>query len=209
MGSIRPAGRITVEWSAPMAYVVGLIATDGCLSGDGRHIDFTSKDVDLIETFKKCLGLNNQIGIKQGGFGTTVYRIQFSDVKLYKWLQEIGLTSDKTKIISELDIPDEWFFDFLRGHLDGDGNIRVYQDPIYPNSQRLYTKFSSASLAHLEWLRESIWRMLNISGQIRSRTRVYKLVYAKRASVILLQAMYHDPNVPCLERKRRLVESFL
>ena len=57
-----------VEWSAAVAYAVGLIAPDGNLSPDGRHLELTSTDMDLLETFKACLGLNNRISTKYGGF---------------------------------------------------------------------------------------------------------------------------------------------
>jgi len=55
-----------VKWSPHFAYSIGLIATDGCLYNDGRHISLTSKDVELLITFKKCLGLTNKIALKGG-----------------------------------------------------------------------------------------------------------------------------------------------
>ena len=57
-----------IKWSTELAYIVGLLATDGNLSSDGRHINFTSKDVQLLKTFKKCLKLKNKIGLKNSGF---------------------------------------------------------------------------------------------------------------------------------------------
>jgi len=45
------------EWSSELAYAVGLIATDGCLGRDKSHMTMTSKDIDLLETFKRCLGI--------------------------------------------------------------------------------------------------------------------------------------------------------
>jgi len=45
------------QWTSELAYVIGLITTDGCLSPNGRHLTFTSCDKQLIETFKKCLEL--------------------------------------------------------------------------------------------------------------------------------------------------------
>lgn len=48
-------------WSPAIAYVVGLIATDGNLSSDGRHLSIPSKDLDLLESLRMCLGLTNSI----------------------------------------------------------------------------------------------------------------------------------------------------
>lgn len=47
---------LPLEWSDTMAHVVGLMATDGNLSRDGRHLAFDSGDIELIETFQACLG---------------------------------------------------------------------------------------------------------------------------------------------------------
>jgi hypothetical protein len=35
---------------------------------------------------------------------------------------------------------------------------------------------------------------------------VFQLVYAKQASLVLLNKMYHDKNVPSLKRKRYKIE---
>jgi len=48
-----------IKRSPVLAYIVGLITTDGSLSKDKRHIIFTSSDLQLIKTFRKCLGLEN------------------------------------------------------------------------------------------------------------------------------------------------------
>jgi len=114
------------EWSSNLAYVIGLLVTDGNLSKDGRHITLRSSDTDLLETFKLCLNINNIISQTfNNGFGKKPsYRIQFSNVQLYRWLLNQGLFPAKTYTIGEIKVPDQYFRDFLRGHLDGDGTIR-------------------------------------------------------------------------------------
>lgn len=61
----KPQHKITIKWSPRFAYAIGLITTDGCLYNDGRHINFTSKDRDLAETFMEYLGLKVKIGRKK------------------------------------------------------------------------------------------------------------------------------------------------
>ncbi len=46
-----------MKWTANLAYAVGLITTDGCLSKDGRHIDLTSKDLEQCELSKTKLNI--------------------------------------------------------------------------------------------------------------------------------------------------------
>lgn len=111
--------------------------------------------------------------------------------------------------MESLKVPRKYFFDFLRGHLDGDGYIRKYQDPIYPNSQRLYIKFHSASLEHIYWLQRKIKLLLGINGFIENKKREFALSFAKKDSLLLLSRLYPNNTVPCLERKRKIVECFL
>jgi len=202
-----------VIWSPELAYAIGLITTDGSLSSDGRHFDFTSTDIQLLETFKKCLKINNKITSKSSGFSgyansKNAYHVQFGDVTLYRWCTKIGLMPNKTKKLGVLLIPEKYFFDFLRGHLDGDGCIRKYQDPVYQNSQRLYVNFCSASLTHLKWLQNTINKLLTIKGFMR-KNPIYYLTYAKNDSVKLLKSLYHSDNLPCLKRKFMIARSFL
>ncbi|MFC1807551.1 hypothetical protein ACFL0T_04205 [Candidatus Omnitrophota bacterium] len=197
-------------WSNDIAYIVGLITTDGNLSSDGRHIDFTSKDIELINTFKQCMSLNNKIGYKQCGYRKIKCpRIQFGNIKFYNWLISIGLSTKKSKTLESLRIPKKYMSDFLRGHIDGDGSVRAYQDKVYKNSERLYTIFNSASLKHLNWIHESISSLYALNGKLRSGTRIWQLVYAKKESILLLNKLYYNKDVPCLKRKRDQVKKYL
>ena len=48
-------------------YIIGLIATDGNLSKDGRHIEITSKSKNYLISVKKALGLTIKIKKKARG----------------------------------------------------------------------------------------------------------------------------------------------
>ncbi len=207
---MKPKGK-KVQWSLEIAYAVGLITTDGSLSINKRTIDFTSKDKELVRTFRKCLNLKNKIGYKYSSKEKIrkYWRVQFGNIIFYKWLLKIGLMPNKTKRIGLLRIPNRYFFDFLRGHLDGDGCIRKFQDPVYPNSQRLYTIFYSASFNHLKWLQQKINFLLNIHGFIGPTTREFRLTFAKKESLRLLPKIYPSRDIPYLKRKYKKIESLL
>jgi hypothetical protein len=199
-----------IRWSSKLAYAIGLLTTDGNLSKDGRHIDFTSKDIELINLLKKCLSLKNKIGYKTSGYSKRLYpRIQFGDVKLYNFLKHIGLTPNKSKTLNELHIPSRYMADFLRGLIDGDGSIIRYKDKIYPNSERLYTAFTSASIQHIKWLAKTIELLYGMVGKVKSCKRAWQLVYAKEKSITLLNKIYYNRRVPSLTRKRSLAEKYL
>ncbi len=191
-------------WSSKLAYVVGLITTDGSLSIDGRHINLTSKDIEQIELFALILNLKNKIGTKRSGYApqNKYYQIQFGNVSFYRFLQNIGLTPNKTKTLGKLRIPDKHFADFLRGHLDGDGCTYSYWDPRWKSSFMFYTVFMSASKRHLEWIRDKIYSFYRIEGKLSTHQKsMYHLRFAKNSSLVLIKKIYYKNPIPCLERK--------
>jgi intein-encoded DNA endonuclease-like protein len=197
-----------LDWSPEVAYAIGLITTDGSLSIDGRHIVFVSKDRQLITTFKKCLNLNNKIGLRKSSFTQKkiYYHVQFSNVNFYNRLTKLGLSPNKTKTIRALSIPNKFFMDFLRGHFDGDGYFYSFWDKRWPNSFMFYTNFISSSFAHIQWLREKINALAKIKGHVvRGGKSTWVLRFAKKESLILLHKIYYDKNAPCLLRKKRKV----
>ncbi|MCP6718293.1 MAG: hypothetical protein KJI70_01990 [Patescibacteria group bacterium] len=199
---MKPKRKQPIKWSPEIAYAVGLITADGCLYNDGRHIDFTSKDKELINAFKKCVGINNKIGWKTSGFTEKKYpKVQFSDVVLYRWLVSIGLTPNKSKTIGKLKIPNQYFFDFLRGHFDGDGSCYSYWDKRWRSSFMFYTTFTTGSLLHLKWIQSKIKKLLKINGYITAGKRCWQLKYAKKESKVLISKMYYKRNLPHLKRK--------
>ncbi len=122
----KPKEKVRIEWSPEFAYAIGLLTTDGNLSSDGRHITLVSKDREQLENFMRCLGIHNKIGLHQSGANTKAFRVQFGDVHFYGFLLGIGLMRNKTKVIHKVYIPHRYFFDFLRGHFDGDGSFYSY-----------------------------------------------------------------------------------
>lgn len=201
-----------MKWNSDLAYAVGLITTDGNLSKDGRHIIFTSKDLDQINNFQKSLGINHKINVKKGGYSKTkkYFFVQFSNVKFYRFLISIGLKPNKSKSLQEILLPDKFFPDFLRGHLDGDGYSYSYWDKRWPNSFRLYSVFISASKQHLEWIQEKILTLYEIRGSLKFSGRsVYHLVYSKHSSLKLLDLIYYSSSVLSLERKKFKITSAL
>jgi hypothetical protein len=205
-------------WTAELAYAVGLLTTDGCLARDGRHLAMTSKDVDLLQTLRRCLGVTARITL--GTNPRPYYRLQWGDSLFHRWLGEIGLMPAKSLKLGPLRVPDEWMRDFFRGCIDGDGSIVTYTDryntfkkPTYVYT-RLYLSLVSASPRFVEWLRETLRRVAGVSGEIGlrrvpGRNDIWRLRYAKREALLLLRWMYYSPDVPCLGRKRDIAAPFL
>ena len=208
----KPKRIINEKWNANLAYAIGLIATDGCLSSDGLLIDLTSKDREQLLNFSKCVGVNFNIGNKWNFQGDKCFRIQFKNRIFYDFLLSIGLTPRKSLTMGQLAIPDKYFFDFLRGSLDGDGCFYSYWDPRWRSSHMFYLTFNSGSIEHISWLREKIYNSLSIQGHISKSKRegsIYSLRYAKKETIEIIKKMYYTQKVVCLSRKREKINKAL
>lgn len=196
---------ISLKWRADLAYLIGLVATDGSLSKDKRHIDFTSKDFEQIENFKKILGINTKYRLKNSGSvkEKKYYSIQFSHVKLYRFLEAVGIFPNKSKNLEDIKVPDKYFRDLLRGLFDGDGYSTSHFDKRWKSSFVLYTGFTSASELHLNWIKKKIENIFGIQGKLKPSGRSTKTLYfAKYASIKLFKEIYYRDDLVCLKRKR-------
>lgn len=191
------------RWNGNFAYGIGLFTADGCLLSDKRHLNFTSKDRALVKTFAKCWNLKNSIGTKNSGSNSEkiYYQIQFGNIKLYSFLESIGLHNKKSLTIKKLEIPEKFFPDFLRGLLDGDGSIGAY---LHPDSQlpQMKIRFNSGSKEFLNWLGTRLSLLVD-GGSLSKTTRAWSLAYGKRDSLKLINYMYYTKDIPQLNRKSK------
>jgi hypothetical protein len=209
-----------IEWTADLAYAVGLIATDGNLSRKPGRLSITSNDVDLLDMLRRRLNLTVPIRPHRGGYGHRCHHIAWSDRRFYDWLTAAGLTPAKSLTLGPLAIPDEHFADFFRGCIDGDGSIITYVDryntfksPAYVYT-RLFVSIVSASPRFVEWLQARVRCLRGLSGSLTikrstGRRDMWRLRYAKRESLALLRWIYYAPELLCLGRKRDIAAPFL
>ena len=205
-------GNVKIKWNNNFAYVIGIIATDGNLSSDLRHIHITSKDEEMILNCKRCLDINNTIGKKaRGGSNDKKYYVlQFGDKNFFEFLLGIGITPKKSKTIGKLKIPERYFKDFLRGCIDGDGSISISNHPESKHPQ-YKVRLCSASRIFLEWILHMVGKLCKIKGgsiHLPKNSSVYTLVFAKEDSIKILRWMYKG-KVTSLSRKKEIALKIL
>jgi hypothetical protein len=205
--------KVNTRWSPNLAYVAGVIASDGNISPSLRHISFTSKDREMLENIKDILGIQNKIGTKaRGGEKVKKYFVlQFGDVHFVEFLDSIGLKPNKSKTIEHVSVPDKYFPDFLRGVIDGDGCIDIFYHPESKHPQ-VRIRIAGASKLFLEFLLNKAQQLCAIDkGFILSKksSRVYVLTFSKADTLQLLPKLYYATNLPCLSRKRDIAAQAL
>ena len=116
------------------AYILGFIASDGCIQPELNRIkiDLKDTDEDILIKIQKEIGHKNKLshypqGIDIGDkhYRAHTSRLIISSKKMVKDLEKYGIVKNKSNILNvDLDkIPKEYFFDYLRGVIDGDGCI--------------------------------------------------------------------------------------
>jgi len=192
-------------------YTIGLITTDGNLSPDHRHINITSKDTALLESVRHALGLTNKITRKANGYSSArIYgALQFGDVKLYRYLESIGLSQRKSLTLEAIAIDEQYFPDFLRGVIDGDGCIRHWRHPSNGNEQWEMRVYSAAPIFS-HWLHEKITQYFKVKGVVlsssaRRKNTIYALKFGKMAAQKILSKCYYQDALS-LRRKHILAQ---
>ena len=189
-------------------YLIGLITSDGCLSKDGRHINITSKEREYLLSIKNRYNLINKVGKKLNSVGDEAYQIQLANISFYEFLLSIGLTPHKSLSLKSLKIEENYFHDFLRGLIDGDGCIRRWFHPTNGNQQwslRIY----SGSKEFLIWIAETIEKLYKTKGKLHSekkQSNIHILKYGKMAAREILKQCYYE-GAFALERKAKLARS--
>ena len=208
--ALKPAGwqqfrryvpdHVLSAWPSPeLAYIVGIVASDGNLRRGGNVVHLASVEREMIETYCRLLQINNARIATKRTQHKDQYHVAFADPIYRAFLEARGLIPNKSTSIGPLDIPDSVFADFARGCLDGDGCWSVEKRHTGPY---LTGEFSSGSPIFLEWMRDTIDRLTGLRGRISDN----RLRYRGRQGKLLGEWLYYRPDRPCLSRKRAIWE---
>ena len=165
----------------------------------------------MIETYQQCLQVSvHVVTIRREGY-SPCYCVWLSDPAYRGFLEDVGLTPAKTKdrTLGPLKIPDEFFRDFFRGVVDGDGTIRIRTDKRRPNSRHLEVSVPSVCRPFLVWIRDTTTRLAATEGAIYRRPWLFVLMFTGSKASRLLSWLYYAPDLPCLQRKRVVWEAYI
>ncbi len=207
----KPNGKVKIEWSSDFAYAIGLIASDGCVSKDGRHVLFVSKEIEQVNNYMKALGIVNAVDITRSGQNIEAFRVQFSDVIFWRYLNSIGIHPAKSKTMQDISVPPSCFFDFVRGMFDGDGCVYSYWDKRWRSSFMFYVSFATSSPVFVHWMQGIVLSLAGIRGRIyrSEKKECFQLRYAKAEARILISKMYEKEGNIHLRRKRLKIDAIL
>jgi hypothetical protein len=169
---------------------------------------FASADRELRDVLQHCLGVAVAVRERpRERAPRAIYVATITSPRLRHLLEEIGLTPAKGRAPRSLAVPDEFFRDFFRGCMDGDGSVTMHG---FGHRRCLTVRLYSGSRQFIWWIYAAVVRLAKIRGRLyRNRQGVWRLEYSSRKGKALLDWMYYRPDLPCLRRKRARYEAYL
>lgn len=173
-------------WSHAMAWVLGFFYADGCLYYKNNKPTFEvgCADKDVIENIQRLLQTDYQITkkitIREGRRYKDIYQLGIYDCLPYeRALTKLGVGARKSLDLQFPLVPPQYFMDFVRGIIDGDGSISGKSISFYCGSRDF-----------LEVLARDLNRRLNKSMGVRYSNQAYGLSYTGQAALRLGQLLY-------------------
>ena len=157
------------KWSKEMAWVLGIIATDGNIRFDRtcKRLRIGLQDKDILIKINRMMESNYPIRkrdfSKYEGLGTWYYELDICRTKICKDLIAFGITPRKSKIIQFPLIPKDYLYDFIRGVVDGNGCLFINKC-FYKG--KLYKYFRTVIVSGSFKFLESLKRLLNIKNKL-------------------------------------------
>lgn len=183
-------------------YFVGILATDGCISGNAVRLQLSEDNKEILQYWKEFLGNTVKIGVSLRK-RRTYYSIQFKNANIVDYIHSIGITERKTFSIRLSYI--NW--NVLRGIFDGDGCL------VRDFRKDSSWKFSicSASLSFIEQINDFLIK--NGTHPIIYKEKSYYTIHLGRLEdIFLVYSNIYKPNLYFLKRKYKkfcpLVEKF-
>lgn len=192
------------KWSHSMAYILGYATADGCLIKNRDSTDYyglqfylNKKDKEFLEFFVKEISPEHHI-CESGDFVC----VRITSKTIVEDLRKLGVTERKTGKEVFPDVPKEFFWDYIRGLLDGDGWV-------YNGETQFTVGICSANKSFLD----SIARLTNV-GTIHKGGSIYRWDVRRISDVINMFPLLYHGNCPFklsrkYEKYSSLVEKLL
>lgn len=195
-------------WTRESSYVIGLLAADGHVEVDYKlrakasaQISLGLNDVKLVEQVATLLESSKQLNMITEKHG----RLDLISPYAVSRLKDLGFIQRKSFENYHIEIPDEFFWHFLRGFTDGDGRISFSESRNY---LEFYWNISanSSSKRFFEYLQNKLKEKL-IPNSIKyyEHTTTYGCAIRLRANGKkanrLCEFLYQDSNNLRMDRK--------
>lgn len=215
-GHLTPVNeRFFFEWTPEMAYVLGLLITDGYLGdrvGKKRafQVQLVLTDREIIEAVARTIGFGGKLYHRPPhGLGKKdKWGIKFGNRTTFERLVELNVTPRKSLTMQMPPVPDHLFGHFFRGVFDGNGGL----------SQSENGRMLRVVGASLSFMRDLKRRAEELSGaqltwwsSTKLRTPMHSVMAGGYGALTSVYRWMYDDAPPELwiERKRAKLREFV
>lgn len=183
-------------------YWLGFMFADGNISSEGHRIEvrLSIKDLSHLEKFRNFLQLSTEIRTGETN-GNGWCHLSVRNKHLWEVLNSYGCVPQKSLILKFPRIAlksQKFLLDFIRGYVDGDGCLCIYQD-----KDKYRTRLS---LLGTESFVTSVNKIFKNVGYIRNKScenwanKAYELKFSDIPSRKIARYLYENANI-YLDRK--------
>jgi len=194
------------------AYWLGFLMADGNINKSGGKCSLISKDLEIIEKFKKDIDSEHKINVninfdKRTNKTYTSYSIQVTNANFVNHLKNCGVTKEKSDFIKLPEIRRDLLPYFFAGMFDGDGYLGTDKN----RKHLLQTSIISTKEVIL-FLQNYLITNFNVSKTklikvTKNKNNVWKFRLHKD-SLLFLNWIYGDKNFDYLSRKYKKYEEY-
>lgn len=183
-------------------YFLGFLAADGSLTNNGIIFELNEKDRYMVKKLNDYICPEKKVAFREK---TNSYRASFFNIKMTKKLKKYFsmISNKKTEEIRFPKVPDEYLRDFIRGIIDGDGNIdstKGYKGNKIYIGARLRILGNEIFLKELNEKTKLLYPHNTNAVNKKGKENIYVITYNFKTARELLKIIYYDGCL-CLKRK--------
>lgn len=198
--------------SPEKSYFLGLMFTDGYVARDKKEerapqigIQLKESDKEILELLKNEINSNSSLRYekRKNRNNSGTFCLSFRSKKMAEDLSKYNIVPNKTYLVTQLIIPDQYDIDFLRGIIDGDGSI-------YYSAGIWHVSITGHSEEILKQLRDYCDGLIGkpTHNTITTGRDVHKITWNGMWASKLLKLLYYD-GCCAIARKARLATKAL
>lgn len=193
-------------------YLLGLIGSDGYISGKSNSIELQLKESDrkLLELLRDLIVPGKPVKHKQS---TNSCILKFDSKEIHEEVAKYIVPGPKSLTFRfPTGIPDKYIAHFIRGYSDGDGNISVCKARRKLNSNHIKYYFGLryrilGTKQFLSTLSDNLYRLGVTKNRVtpHRKENIYYIEYSFSSAKRVLDFIYKDSNFK-LDRKEKVFQ---
>lgn len=176
------------NWSPDLAWLVGIVLSDGGVSNpiNGKYIKVKMCDKDVIEKIKTITGYKGEIRPckREKPHYKKPYIIVIGGKTIWQFFTDLGMDNNKSYTAKwPIGLPDEHISHFIRGLFDGDGSIYFRNNG-----------YGFAKVCGTKKLMNSISKCIGLHfNEYTNKTKTnYTIQYTGERAIFFLKFIYKD-----------------